>query len=262
MTAADGAEKFYDSATNEARYETIEEAREKDVRLREAYMSHPKWYLIDNQVSTFEEKMIMAKAAVHHALSRPIGDWFEGKYLLKHEMRGEVFPLDLTKFPPHELLNKYMDFIIEKGRDGSVVESSIEKRGNDESGYSYIKNIKSKRIIDGKMHIIEKKRNIMPSEYFKLLDFKDPNKRSLRVNRIVMIDFNFYYTIDYYPDIKGQPIILIVKKGTVEKERGLKFNPIEKIVPIYREISNEPNYYVDFMAKNDYEMPEQDRLAT
>jgi hypothetical protein len=48
VTAADGAEKFYDSATNNARYETIEEAREKDVRLREAYMTHPKWYLIDN----------------------------------------------------------------------------------------------------------------------------------------------------------------------------------------------------------------------
>jgi hypothetical protein len=48
VTAADGAEKFYDSATNDARYESIEEAREKDVRLREAYMTHPKWYLIDN----------------------------------------------------------------------------------------------------------------------------------------------------------------------------------------------------------------------
>jgi hypothetical protein len=68
VTAADGAEKFYDSATNDARYETIEEARDKDVRLREAYMTHPKWYLIDNQVENFESKMIMAKAAVHHAL--------------------------------------------------------------------------------------------------------------------------------------------------------------------------------------------------
>lgn len=85
VTAADGAEKFYDSATNDARYESIEEAREKDVRLREAYMTHPKWYLIDNQVETFENKMIMAKAAVHHALQRPIGDWFEGKFLIKHE---------------------------------------------------------------------------------------------------------------------------------------------------------------------------------
>jgi hypothetical protein len=216
VTAADGAEKFYDGATNEARYETIEEAREKDVKLREAYMAHPKWYLIDNSMKSFEDKMIMAKAAVHHALSRPIGDWFEGKFLIKHEMR-ESFPLDLSKFPPHEKLNKYMDFILEKNRDGSVVESSIEKRGNDESGYSYIKNIKTKRIVDGKVHIIEKKKNIMPSEYFKLLDFKDPMRRSLRVNRVVMIDFNFYYTIDYYPDIKGQPMILIVKKGSPDK---------------------------------------------
>jgi hypothetical protein len=202
VTAADGAEKFYDSATNEARYETIEEAREKDVKLREAYMAHPKWYLIDNQVKSFEDKMIMAKAAVHHALSRPIGDWFEGKYLIRHEMR-ESFPLDLTTFPPHEKLSKQMDFIIERNRDGSKAESSIEKRGNDESGYSYIKNIRTKKNIDGKEHIINKKINIMPSEYFKLLDYKDPTKRSLRVNRIVMIDFNFYYTIDYYPDIKG-----------------------------------------------------------
>jgi hypothetical protein len=68
VTAADGAEKFYDSATNDARYESIEEAREKDARLREAYMTHPKWYLIDNSAETFENKMIMAKAAVHHAL--------------------------------------------------------------------------------------------------------------------------------------------------------------------------------------------------
>jgi hypothetical protein len=101
VTAADGAEKFYDSATNEARYETIEEAREKDYRLREAYMTHPKWYLIDNQVETFESKMIMTKAAVHHALQRPIGDWFEGKFLIKHE-QNKQFPLDISKFPPHE----------------------------------------------------------------------------------------------------------------------------------------------------------------
>ena len=224
-------------------------------------MAHPKWYLIDNSMKSFEDKMIMTKAAVHHALSRPIGDWFEGKFLIKHQSR-ESFPLDLSKFPPHEKLDKYMDFILEKNRDGSIVESSIEKRGNDESGYSYIKNIKTKRIIDGKVHIIEKKKNIMPSEYFKLLDFKDPMRRSLRVKRIVMIDFNFYYTIDYYPDIKGQPMILIVKKGSPDKNQKLKFDPIEKIVPIYREISNEANYYVDNMAKIDYEMPDKDQAET
>jgi hypothetical protein len=40
VTAADGAEKFYASLNNEARYESVSEAVEKDKRLREAYMSH------------------------------------------------------------------------------------------------------------------------------------------------------------------------------------------------------------------------------
>jgi hypothetical protein len=102
----------------------------------------------------------------------------------------------------------------------------------------------------------------MPSEYFKLLDYKDPLRRSLRVNRVVMIDFNFYYTIDYYPDIKGQPMILIVKKGSPEEDQKLKFNPIEKIVPIFREISNEAQYYLENMAKIDFEMPEKDKVGT
>jgi hypothetical protein len=86
----------------------------------------------------------------------------------------------------------------------------------------------------------------MPSEYFKLLDLKDPSKRTLRVNRIVMIDFHYYYTIDYFPDVKGQPLLLIVKKGVPlhEPQRKLKFPSIEKIVPIFREVSNEPEYSV------------------
>jgi predicted ATPase len=40
VTAADGAEKFYASLNNEARYESVEEAVSKDRRLREAYLGH------------------------------------------------------------------------------------------------------------------------------------------------------------------------------------------------------------------------------
>ena len=93
------------------------------------------------------------------------------------------------------------------------MKSSIEKRGNELSGFCYIQNLRIKKYIDGKEHTINKKQNIMPSEYFKLLDFKDKSKRTLRINRIVMIDFNNYYTMDYYPDLIGQPFLLIVKKG-------------------------------------------------
>jgi hypothetical protein len=103
----------------------------------------------------------------------------------------------------------------------------------------------------------------MPTDYFKLLDFKDNNKRSLRVNRVVMIDFNHYYILDYYPDVHGQPLLLIVKKGVPGKNsQKIKYPPIEKIVPFYREVTNEPEYQIENMAKTDYEMPEKDRLGT
>jgi hypothetical protein len=53
VTAADGAEEFYDQLTNEARYESRDEAIDKDKKLRAAYMGHPKWYLIDNACDNF-----------------------------------------------------------------------------------------------------------------------------------------------------------------------------------------------------------------
>lgn len=103
----------------------------------------------------------------------------------------------------------------------------------------------------------------MPSEYFKLLDLKDRNKKSLRVHRVVMIDFNHYYLLDYYPDVTGQPLLLIVKKGLVTRNpKKLKFPSIEQIVPIFREVTNEKEYMIESMARIDYEMPEKDREGT
>ena len=166
-------------------------------------MTHPKWYLIDNKHGSFENKMTMVKAAIHHALQREIGDWFEGKYLIKHQLRDSP-PIDTSKFPPHEQLVKFVDFINIKQSDGNnQVFSSIEKRGNDESGFCYFQNIRTHKIIDGNEHIIEKKQNILPSEYFNLLDKKDQTKKTIRVQRVVMVDMNHYYTLDYYPDVDG-----------------------------------------------------------
>ena len=133
VTAADGAEKFYDNVTNSARYEGLEEAREKDFKLREAYMAHPKWFLIDNDVESFDEKMTLVKAAVHYAFHAPIGEWFEGKYLVKHELppNQHSFPIDEKKLPTHEIITIQVDYIVQRNGSGQVIESSIEKRGND-----------------------------------------------------------------------------------------------------------------------------------
>ena len=53
VTAAEGAEKFYASLSNEARYESTSEAITKDKKLREAYMGHQNWFMIDNSANNF-----------------------------------------------------------------------------------------------------------------------------------------------------------------------------------------------------------------
>jgi hypothetical protein len=120
-------------------------------------MTHPKWYLIDNQTKDFESKMSMCKAAVHNALHKDIGTWFEGKYLIRHMKLDHFMPVELSTFPPYETLIKQIDFINLQNLDPNIVSCSVEKRGNDEAGYCYIQNFKLKKIIDGRPQYIEKK---------------------------------------------------------------------------------------------------------
>lgn len=57
VTAADGAKQFYASLSNEARYESVEEAIEKDKKLRMAYMGHRRWVYIPNNFKDFNKKI-------------------------------------------------------------------------------------------------------------------------------------------------------------------------------------------------------------
>lgn len=58
VTAADGAENFYNLSTNNARHEKPEEAKIIDNLLQKTYLNHRNLCIVDNQnVKSFEEKM-------------------------------------------------------------------------------------------------------------------------------------------------------------------------------------------------------------
>ena len=64
VTAADGADEHYCTQVDgEPRYESVEEARDKDIRLRRAYDGHENWVMIDND-GGFEQKLDAALKAV------------------------------------------------------------------------------------------------------------------------------------------------------------------------------------------------------
>jgi hypothetical protein len=104
VTAADGAEKFYASLNNEARYESVAEAVEKDKRLREAYMGHQKFVMISNDSIDFNGKINQAKEKIHYILNLKTGSSFYKKFLLKKApVNGfQQIPLVLPKHQHYE----------------------------------------------------------------------------------------------------------------------------------------------------------------
>ena len=71
MTAAFGAEAHYGTQTNAVRYETLEEARTVDERLRQAWLGHPRSSVIDN-ATDFETKMRRVLLAVCDVVGVPV----------------------------------------------------------------------------------------------------------------------------------------------------------------------------------------------
>jgi predicted ATPase len=67
VTAADGAREHYSVLNNAARLESWEEAMAIDLRLREAWSEHPRFYLVDNSTS-FEGKVRRTLELIHDIL--------------------------------------------------------------------------------------------------------------------------------------------------------------------------------------------------
>ena len=74
VTAADGAKQFYACLNNEARYESVEEAIEKDKKLREAYMGHRRWVFVSNNFRDFNQKIKYTQECIQRILGHRTGN--------------------------------------------------------------------------------------------------------------------------------------------------------------------------------------------
>lgn len=70
VTAAIGAENFYTTANNEARRESVDEARELDMRTRFAWMGHRRLSIIGNETG-FKDKVLRVISYFCKALDAP-----------------------------------------------------------------------------------------------------------------------------------------------------------------------------------------------
>lgn len=82
VTAADGAAQFYTQENNEARYESVNEAKELDKKLVNAWVGHPHFHIIDNKASSFQKKIERVTDTVLKFIGLPTPTSFHKKFLL------------------------------------------------------------------------------------------------------------------------------------------------------------------------------------
>lgn len=232
VTAADGAQEFYDSISNEARYESVEEAIDKDKKIREAYMGHKRWVMIDNSVNDFQQKINNAKTQIQHILGHSTGSNFYKKYLL-NKCDGSK-EKTLTNIPIKFGLNQIFEessldetFIKYSSTEGKVISASIEKKG---SNLSYAYTLKA-TIQKGDQRI-NKKKVISASEYIELMQNKIQDMQTLHCNRVCTIDQGLYMIIDYYPQVDGEPVICIIQVNAEELKKTGKRVSLPKYLNI------------------------------
>ncbi len=82
VSAAHGAEEFYDHESNESRYEDPASARLVDKKLIDAWIGHANFRVIDNTVSSFKVKIERCIKEVLRLVGLPTATNFNKKYLL------------------------------------------------------------------------------------------------------------------------------------------------------------------------------------
>ena len=100
---------------------------------------------------------------------------------------------------------------------------------------------------------IQKKRGITAREYIELSENTDHTKRKIKKTRQCFIYERQYFMVETFLNIEHNPSILRV--DCKDESSKLKLPPFLKIV---REVTNDDTYETWFMARQGYEMPEED----
>lgn len=229
VTAAKGAEKFYTTANNSARTETVEEAAEMDDKFISAWTGHPHFRVIDNSTD-FENKMKRLIAEISSFLGEPEPFEIERKYLIEYP---DIKWLDSNpNCHKVEIIQTYLN----SSNDDEV---RVRQRGEN-GNYIYFQTIK-KKITDLKRIEIEKR--LSQEEYLSLLMNADTTKRQIRKNRYCLTYNNQYFEIDIYPFWNDKAIAEIELS---DENMSIEF---PKEIKVIKEVTDDENYKNSSLAK-------------
>ncbi len=229
VTAAKGAEKFYTTANNSARTETVEQAAALDDKLIAAWTGHPHLRIIDNGTD-FEDKLKRLIAEISSFLGEPEPYEIERKFLIEYP---DISALErLPNCQRVEIIQTYLT-----APEGE--ESRVRQRGID-GNYIYYQT--TKRKVTG-LKRVEVERRLSKDEYLRLLMDADPGCRPIRKTRYCLTYENQYFEIDVYPFWTDKAILEI---ELTDEATAIHF---PKQFNIIREVTEDEAYKNHFLAQ-------------
>ena len=173
------------TANNEARTETVEQARELDDKLINAWTGHPHFRIINNETD-FAEKMRRLLVEISQVLGEPAPYLTKRKFLIDYPNIAE-----LRAMPNCERVDIIQTYL----KSPSGKEIRIRQRGKD-GHYIYFQ--KMERDPSGKEKI-EIERRLDKDEYLKMLMDADTSMKQIRKTRYCLAYGIQYAEVDVFP---------------------------------------------------------------
>ena len=222
VTAAEGAEDYYNCINNTARTETSEEARTNDKRILSAWTGNNHLRIIDNSTD-FTGKMNRLKDEILAFLGIPEPVEIERKFLIEYPDIEFLNSLELCRKIP--ITQAYL-FTPQEGN------FRVRKRG-DVNNAIYIKTIKRKI---SEIKRIEIETNISEKEYLSYLSKKENILGVISKDRYCIAYNNTYYELDVYLFWQDKALLEI---ELLSENQKYQLPPFIKLI---REVTTEPEF--------------------
>ena len=244
VTAADGAEEFYNQ-NNAARYESqLDQARYIDNKLRESWVGHPKYNIIDNNTKNFQEKMERTYKSVLNLLGIDNPARFYNRYLLeKNDLRDKDGLPIVSEKTAYETFTIEETFLL-KGDD--KLKMRVRKRGQKGSYFYQVISIMEQPSNKKGDEPIEVKRQISARDYLTLLERKNPLLKPVKKIRQAFVLSGHFCFIDTYTNV-GDGLSVLNMRSEVDIN-SLKLPPSLKIK---EDITNNKMYSTYNLAKTE-----------
>eukprot|EP00455_Lapot_gusevi_P041466 TRINITY_DN4809_c0_g3_i1.p1 TRINITY_DN4809_c0_g3~~TRINITY_DN4809_c0_g3_i1.p1 ORF type:complete len:390 (+),score=99.00 TRINITY_DN4809_c0_g3_i1:88-1257(+) len=191
VTAAEGAEQYYTLANNAVRLETPEEARVLDSKLKESWLGHPYFAMIDNSTD-FPTKVKRVIQAVCNFVGESEPGLLKRKFLVRHT--GEELPV--------KYLESHIQYDYLCSYDGAQVRIRKRDQG-DTTSYSV-----TLRYAGQNDSAVQVRRSLSAREYLVMLSQCDRSRVPIHKHRRNFMYLNHAYHLDFFVKPRDDLVIL------------------------------------------------------